>query len=274
MPTLNINIPDSDETTKGIAEVATQVEVNTGMDDATIVTPLKLENSDLRSEVTANTAKVGITPTQASDITANNAKVTNATHTGQVTGSGALTVDKTAITDQTAGTVASGDLVLVSDIDDSNNLKKVTAQSIADLSGGGGGSAYSLLWVWDSWNPADATTYWMPTGSAVVPATSSNGNRRNQIPATASNFTLNVGLASNGSTEGVTWYIRNHTQGTEQAFSPTHSWTASGQANAWYGTATLSCTAGDFIEIKLLTPTWATNPTATKGTVLLNFQAD
>jgi hypothetical protein len=60
--------------------------------------------------------------------------VSNATHTGEVTGSTTLTLDKTAITNQSAATVATGDLVLIADIDDSNNLKKVTAQSIADLS--------------------------------------------------------------------------------------------------------------------------------------------
>ncbi len=42
MPTLNINIPDADETTKGIAEVATQVETDAGTDDTKIVTPSKL----------------------------------------------------------------------------------------------------------------------------------------------------------------------------------------------------------------------------------------
>lgn len=39
----------------------------------------------------------------------------------------------------TGGTVASGDLVLIEDVNDSNNKKSVTAQSIADLGGGGGG---------------------------------------------------------------------------------------------------------------------------------------
>lgn len=57
----------------------------------------------------------------------------NATHTGEVTGATSLTLDKTAITNRSSATVASGDLVVVSDIDDSNNLKKVTAQEIADL---------------------------------------------------------------------------------------------------------------------------------------------
>lgn len=49
-------------------------------------------------DVAANTAKVGITPTQAADIVANNAKVTNATHTGDVTGSGALTIANDVVT--------------------------------------------------------------------------------------------------------------------------------------------------------------------------------
>jgi len=42
--------------------------------------------------ITANTAKTGITSGQASAITANTSKTTNATHSGEVTGSGALTI--------------------------------------------------------------------------------------------------------------------------------------------------------------------------------------
>ena len=55
------------------------------------VTADKLANS-INSEITANTAKTGITSGQASAITANTAKVTNANHTGEVTGSAALTI--------------------------------------------------------------------------------------------------------------------------------------------------------------------------------------
>jgi len=46
----------------------------------------------LNNAVTANTAKTGITTSQASAITANTSKVTNATHSGEVTGSSALTI--------------------------------------------------------------------------------------------------------------------------------------------------------------------------------------
>ena len=71
-----------------------------------------------------------------SAVTANTAKVTNATHTGQVTGATSLTVDKTAITDQTLVTAASGDSVLISDVSDSDNLKRVL---VSDFVGGGSG---------------------------------------------------------------------------------------------------------------------------------------
>ena len=64
-------------------------------DDA--VTADKLANS-INSEIAANTAKTGITSGQASAITANTSKVTNATHTGDVTGSGALTIANDAVT--------------------------------------------------------------------------------------------------------------------------------------------------------------------------------
>lgn len=64
------------------------------VDDA--VTADKLANS-INTEIAANTAKTGITTSQANAITANTAKVTNATHTGDVTGSTALTIAADAV---------------------------------------------------------------------------------------------------------------------------------------------------------------------------------
>lgn len=48
--------------------------------------------------IAINTAKVGITPTQASAIVANTAKVSNATHTGDVTGDTTLTIADSTVT--------------------------------------------------------------------------------------------------------------------------------------------------------------------------------
>jgi hypothetical protein len=71
-------------------------------------------------------------------INANTAKVSNIDHTGDVTSSGAAaTLESVAITGKPSATVANGDLVVVADVDDSNNLKQVTAQSIANLGAGG-----------------------------------------------------------------------------------------------------------------------------------------
>jgi hypothetical protein len=70
-----------------------------------------------------------------SDTTANNAKVTNATHTGEVTGATTLTLDKTAITNRTTVTGLGSDFVLISDSSDGGNLKKCLA---SDLAGSGG----------------------------------------------------------------------------------------------------------------------------------------
>lgn len=254
MPNLNINIPDSDETTKGIIEISTQVETDAGTDDTKAITPLKLEQSDLvQTTVAANTAKV-----------------TNATHTGEVTGSGALTVDKTAISNKTLVTAAAGDHVLITDATDTDNLKKVNVSDFL----GGGSQTYSMLWQGNTFNPADSTRYWLASAQNLSPSTGTNGNRRNEIPVDATNFRMNIGLASNGSTELVTWVIRNHTQSTEANFTPGHAWTSGGQANAWTGTASLSCAAGDFIEIIFDTPVWSSNPTGVRMNALVTFLED
>ena len=59
------------------------------------------------SAITANTAKTGITSGQASAITANTSKVTNATHTGDVTGATTLSIASGVVTNtHLAGSIA------------------------------------------------------------------------------------------------------------------------------------------------------------------------
>ncbi len=97
-----IHIKDNAITADKIAAGAVVADIATGgittakiADDA--VTADKLANS-INTEIAANTAKTGITSGQASAITANTAKVTNATHTGDVTGGTALTIATDAVT--------------------------------------------------------------------------------------------------------------------------------------------------------------------------------
>jgi hypothetical protein len=104
------------------------------MSDAEIKTAYE-NNANTNAFTDAEQTKLGfISVTQAvdldtieSDTATNNAKVTNATHTGDVTGSTALTIDKTAITGKTLVTAVTGDFLLLSDTSDSGNLKKVDA---------------------------------------------------------------------------------------------------------------------------------------------------
>jgi hypothetical protein len=71
--------------------------------------------------------------TMDSAIALNTAKVTNATHSGDIVGATSTTAQPAIITGKPSATVASGDLLLIADVNDSNALKQVTAQSIADL---------------------------------------------------------------------------------------------------------------------------------------------
>lgn len=70
-----------------------------------------------------------------SDVVTNSAKVTNATHTGEVTGSTGLAVDKTAITGKDVVTAIGADYVLISDTGDTGNLKKALVSDFASAGG-------------------------------------------------------------------------------------------------------------------------------------------
>ncbi len=129
----------------------------------------------------------------------------------------------------------------------------------------------SLLWQSSSFNPADSTTYYFCAGQTLTPSPSSNGNRRHKISVAASEFTLNVSLACNGTNEGVTWTIRNYTKETSEDFDTLHAWNSGGQANSWNGKATLSCDVDDFIEVTCDTPIWSTNPIAVRLMAILNY---
>ncbi len=76
-----------------------------------------------------------------SSVTVNTAKETNATHTGEVTGSDELTVDVSLVSNKTSKTVTGSEEIL---INDGGTLKKTTAQEIADLGDGGGGGAEKI----------------------------------------------------------------------------------------------------------------------------------
>jgi len=94
-----------------------------------------------------------------SAITANTAKITNATHTGEVTGSTDLTLNKTAISNQSDVSMVATDLVLFGDSSDSDNLKKGAVQDILDLVPASSGGLINIEYFTSSgtWNKPGGT---------------------------------------------------------------------------------------------------------------------
>ena len=115
------------------------------------------------SEVTENT-NLYYTEGRVSantSVAANTAKVTNATHTGEVTGSTVLTLASTSITNKSIVTPVSGDYVLGTDASDSDNLKRFNA---GDFLGGGGAEVASVTAFTGTSAP---TGYFICDGSTV-----------------------------------------------------------------------------------------------------------
>lgn len=88
---------------------------------------------------------------------------TNATHTGEVTGSGALTVDKTAITNKTDTVITASDRIIFADASDTDNLKSDTVQGILDLVTGGSNTYFNDIYIDQSGGTSD--TYGVITGT-------------------------------------------------------------------------------------------------------------
>jgi len=115
--------------------------------------------SDFQTTVSAN-----------SDVTTNSAKVTNATHTGDVTGSNALTLESVAITGQSEVTAIDTDYVLISDTSDSGNLKKALVSDFGGSSGNVsnyGTPVDNQIAVWRDATTVEGTTGLTYTGSAL-----------------------------------------------------------------------------------------------------------
>ena len=116
----NKSTDDSDDITEGTTNLFLTVAEQTKLGYITITQAVDLD-------------------TLESDVTANNAKVTNATHTGEVTGSGALTAQASLVGNRTDTVITASDYILFGDTSDSGNLKKDTVQGILDLVAAGGG---------------------------------------------------------------------------------------------------------------------------------------
>jgi hypothetical protein len=135
--------------------------------------------------------------TMESDILTNNAKVTNATHTGDATGSTALTLASVAITGKASATPESGDKLIFSDTSDSGNLKS------CDFDDLGGGSWTELAHV--QYNSTGVTSFEEDFDCSAYNVVRIKGVIRCATVATAYH-TLNINLKLSG-VEKVADYI-------------------------------------------------------------------
>jgi hypothetical protein len=181
--------------------------------------------------------------------------------TGDVTGSGtgsfAATIDKTAITGKTTVTAATGDLVLIADASDSNNLKKVTVDTIAALASGGSisdgdkgditVSSSGTVWTVDN----DAISY---AKLQNVSATSRLLGRASTGAGDVEEITIGSGLSLSGTTLSAT----GGGGGGGDLTTLYESYTQTGPVNSTTETAVFSyalptdLVAGDMIEVDMV----------------------
>lgn len=119
---------------------------------------------------------------------------------------------------------------------------------------------YSIPFAGIAFSPADTTTYYIGSQYGVAPA-STAGNVRLYVPFTGtvvSVYLLFVNATSNGTAETSTINLRLNNS-TDTAIS---SAIANDVATAVFSNANMSVAvaAGDYLELKWVTPAWVTNP--------------
>jgi hypothetical protein len=115
-------------------------------------------------------------------------------------------------------------------------------------------------------NPADATTYYFGAQYTVAPGTGATA-RILYIPYDCILIAYTIGINYNvGSSETSELYCRiNNTTDVQLGGNFSGAATIFTQGT----TAATNLSAGDYLNIKWVCPTWATNPTAATGTVIL-----
>lgn len=111
-------------------------------------------------------------------------------------------------------------------------------------------------------NPVDATTYYMFDGGGGWITTNTTAQTKFLVPTSCTMTAVYAHtsiISTLGSAQNVSFYIRvNDT--TDYTVSTTWQWTANTNPINVTGLS-VSLVAGDYIQFKIVTPTWTTNPT-------------
>lgn len=120
-----------------------------------------------------------------------------------------------------------------------------------------------------SLNPADATTYFWGVAHSMTAATSTLASRRYKCRGAGSISTVFMAMAcSAGTSENVTFLIKNVTTATSQNISTTISLATAHQNASFTLASPLSYSASDEIEVQMVSPTWVTNPTGLVSVII------
>ena len=123
-------------------------------------------------------------------------------------------------------------------------------------------------------SPADATTYYLGGSEANAPENSA-GIRRVYFPVACTIKACVISCykgATAGTTENVESYIRlNNT--TDYTIVTNGQWTTANGSDQMTNTSmTVPIAAGDYIEFKIVCPTWSTNPLNTRVSATISIE--
>ena len=130
---------------------------------------------------------------------------------------------------------------------------------------------YIISVAFSGTSPIDNTTYYIGPSSGILATT--EANRRWQFPYATTIRTLSIALGQTaaGTSEAVSVYLRNSTAGTETLVGTfTSNFTAG--TGAFFNFSGLNISIPNTTDnwtLKIVTPTWATNPTAWSGSFFL-----
>lgn len=264
----NVEVQSSDGTNDTIAAANT---INAGV----------MTNA-MFDEHVLNNAKVGITPTQASEIAANTLKDGNATHTGDVTGSEVLTIGNKKVTVPMLADGTDGELITWDAAGVASTVPVGTATHVLTSNGAGAAPTFQaaaggtdtvvIPYFHTNTNAlADGADYFIGSGTTM----GNTINSGTQVPVIGGKTLVAAGIQTyNGSTFGSSESSTVEILWGSGAGSFTISSNVKFDARHTFLEVTgLSqvIPSGETI-IKLTAATFATNPSAAKISVLLTFE--